>query len=296
MKNIFFALCILTTTVLFAGCGPTISGKDDASFAASKAKMEEKLSAAQKTDLEKALRVLYGKAMVNKFKGTAEAKDKSIDDMLMSYIDGKTFSGIVDAAEDFLKKDNQDKIVRTKAEIDSLNKEGAKLKEQTKVLTQFKLIKMELTKDKFFEDSIPYLDMTFINNTGDEVIGEHMIRYDVLSKSTGKVLSGVGTGGTFNDDAGLKPNETYDLHEVLSSDVLENSAKFWKTAVYPIKDLSTVDLEVKAYPSIITTKKGGKVEFPRALEGINKEIQKLNVSLKQLESSKGTLDEYELTK
>jgi hypothetical protein len=56
MKNIFFALLILTTTVMFAGCGPTISGKDDESFKASRTKMEEKLNNAQKTDLEKAIR------------------------------------------------------------------------------------------------------------------------------------------------------------------------------------------------------------------------------------------------
>lgn len=295
MKNIFLALLILTGTVLFTGCGPTLSGKDDDSFNASKAKMEEKLKATEKTDLEKALRVLHAKAMISKFKGTAEAKDKSIDDMLMGYIDGKTFSGVVAAAEDFLKQDNQDKIIQAKAEIDSLGKERVKLMGQTKVLSQFKLIKMELSKDKFFEDSIPYLDLTFINNTGDEVIGEHMIRYDVLSKSTGKVLSGVGSGGTFNEDGGLKPNETYEMHEVLSTDVREHSAKLWKSAVYPVKDLSTVDLEVKAYPIVITTKKGGKVELPRALEGINKKIQELNIDLKERESRKGKLEEFELT-
>lgn len=296
MKKIVYTVLILTITVLFTSCGPKISGKDEASFTASKAKMEEKLNANEKIDLEKALRVLLAKAMTEKFNGKDGSKGKSFDQLVMGYVDGKTFSGIVDAAEDYLKKDNKEKIDRAKAEIDSLNKTKVKLQAETKVLDQFKLTKMEITEGEFFDEKVPYLELTFVNGTGDEIIGEHMIMIYVYAKSTGKVLMGMGTGGTYSEGEGLKPNETDEVREVLSTDARNQAEKFWKTAKYPVKDFALADLEVKAYASVLTTKKGGKVVRPRELENMDKRIQELQVELKEREASKGSLEELELTK
>ena len=123
-----------------------------------------------------------------------------------------------------------------------------------------------------------------------------MTRIDIFAKSTGKLLAALGTGGTFKDDEGIKPNATYELHEMLPVDARAHAEKIWATAKYPIKDFAVADLVIKVYPTLITTKKGGKIERPKALEQIDKELQSLDVALKALENAKGTLDEFELTK
>lgn len=296
MKNTLFTLIALVTIVLFLGCGPKISAKDEASFKASKAKMEEKLNAVEQVTLEKAFRALLVKAMTDKFKDADEAKGKSIDALTRSYVDGKTYSGIVDAAEDFIKLNNKEKIVQAKKEVDSLNKLKVELQAQTKALDQFKITKMEITQDQSFDSMVPYLDVTFLNGTGDELIAEQMTRIDIFAKSTGKLLAALGTGGTFKDDEGIKPKATYELHEMLPVDARAHAEKIWATAKYPIKDFAVADLVIKVYPTLITTRKGGKIERPKALEQIDKELQSLDVALKALENAKGTLDEFELTK
>lgn len=293
MKNnilILFICCILLTS-----CGPKISGKDEASFKSSKAKMEEKLSKAEKENLEKALRVVVLKAMKEKWNHPQDElyKGKSFDVISLKMIDGKTYSGIVKFAEEFLKEDKEEKIKNTKVELDSLNKQHIVLKEKTKDLDKYQLTKISISEDDFFGPS-PFLDLTFVNKTNEEVIGDYMYQIDIYSKATGKLIASQQQGGGFSNGSGVKPNEEDLYHQPLLSDAVAHST-LWKSAKYPITDLSKFDLVVKAYPIKLTTKKG-ILERPKNLIALETEMKELNQKLVDLNKTEGTLDELELTK
>ncbi|MBC6110227.1 hypothetical protein ACFOG5_15735 [Pedobacter fastidiosus] len=293
MKNNILILSICCA--LLTSCGPKMSGKDEASFNASKAKMEEKLSKSEKENLEKALRVVVLKAMKEKWNHPKDElyKGKSFDDISLKMVDGKTYSGIVKFAKEFLKEDKAEKIKNTQVELDSLTKQSIALKAKTKDLDNFKLTKVSISEDDFFGPS-PFLDLTFLNKTGSEIIGEYMYQIDIYSKATGKIIASQQQGGSFNAGSGVKPNEEDLYHQPLLSDAVAHSS-LWKSAKYPIADLSKFDLVVKAYPITLTTKKG-TLERPKNLAGLENEIKELNQKLVELNKTEGTLDELELTK
>ena len=283
--------------MLFAACGPTISGKDEQSFKTSKAKMEEKLDKEEKENLEKALRIIVVKAMKEKWNSPDKYEGKSFDKISMEMIDGKSFSAIISYAEDFLKADRDEKIANKTAEIDSLEKDKLKSIEIIKKIDAFKLTKISISEDVFFSDDPkqPFLDLTFTNTSKEDIIGAYMLNIEVYSKKTGEKIAAQGQGGTWNDDFALKPNESYDYHQPLLSEAVQHS-NLWKTAKYPITDFSPYDLVIKAYATKITTKKGGTIERPKTDTAyFDAEIKKLNEEIKALKETKATLDELELT-
>jgi len=296
MKNTYPAL-ILTVILLFSACGPTISGKDEQAFKTSKAKMEEKLDKEEKENLEKAFRIIALKAMKEKWNFPEKYNGKSFDKISMEMIDGKSYSGIINYAEDFLKADRNEKIATKTAEIDSLEKDKIKVAKIIKQIDAFKLTKISISEDQFFSDDPkqPYLDLVFTNTSTEALIGEYMFNIEVYSKKTGEKIAAQGSGGTFNDDYAIKPNETYDYHQPLFSDAVQHS-NLWKTAKYPIIDFSPYDLVIKAYASKITTKKEGVITRPKVDTAyFDAEIKKLNEEIKELKGQKATLDELELT-
>ncbi|RZK57610.1 MAG: hypothetical protein EOO87_02415 [Pedobacter sp.] len=294
-------ITLLALAILLVSCGPTISGKDENSFKTSKAKMEEKLDDAEKQKLEIALRVILVKAMKEKFNlpDDPKYKGKSFDDISLAMIDGKTFSGIVDYAEDFLKKDRDDNIKKNELEIDSLIAKKAELEVQNKEIDNFKLTEISISEDSFFDDKQPYLDLTFVNKLNAEVF-KYMIQIDVHSKKTGKLVAsqqqgnGFSEGDNFKDGEGIAANDTYDYHQPLLSEAVSHS-NLWKTAKYPIKDFSAHDLVITAFPVSITTKTKKLVRATN-LKSLDKQIAQLKKEITGLKETKGTLDELELTK
>lgn len=294
-------ITLLALAILLVSCGPTISGKDENSFKTSKAKMEEKLDDAEKQKLEIALRVILVKAMKEKFNlpDDPKYKGKSFDDISLAMIDGKTFSGIVSYAEDFLKKDRDDNIKKNELEIDSLMAKKAELEAQNKEIDNFKLTEISISEDSFFDDKQPYLDLTFVNKLNAEVF-KYMIQIDVHSKKTGKLVAsqqqgnGFSEGDNFKDGEGIAANETYDYHQPLLSEAVSHS-NLWKTAKYPIKDFSAHDLVITAFPVSITTKTKKLVRATN-LKSLDKQIEQLKKEITGIKETKGTLDELELTK
>ncbi|WP_316735698.1 DUF6694 family lipoprotein [Pedobacter aquatilis] len=293
MKSKLTLLALLV--ILFAGCGPTISGKDEESFQASKAKLEEKLEKQEKETLEKALRIVMLKAMKEKFihPDDAQYKGKSFNTIAMAMIDGKTFSGIVDFAEDFLQKDRADNIKRNEAEIDSLTKEKAKLAAQNKLMDNFKMTKIRIIEEEHFDEKRPYVEYTFVNNTGAEILG-YMIGQEVFSKKTGERLASLQAGNrseidsSVKDGDGLKPGEEISMTEGLNGIELKN-------VTYPITDFSKLEIEIKVSPVLIITRKG-KLVRTQGLESMDKKIKYLQKEIIQLKETKGTLEELELTR
>lgn len=295
MKNSYSTLILSLIILILSSCGPTISGKDEQSFKTSKAKMEEKLDKIEKENLEKALRVIALKAMKEKWNFPEKYENKSFDDISMEMIDGKSYSGIISYAEDFLAADKKEKIVQKTTEIDSLEKSKADVAKIVKQLDAFKLTKISISEDEGFDEMQPYLDLVFTNKSGEDLIGEYMFYIEIFSKKTGEKIAAQGQGGTFNDDYAIKPNGTYEHHQPLLSEARAHS-NLWQTAKYPITDFSPYDLVIKAYATKITTKKGGKIERPKTdIAYFDNQIKTLKSEIKELEESKGTLDELELT-
>jgi len=280
---------------ILSSCGPSISGKDEQSFKTSKAKMEEKLDKAEKEKLEKALRVIAMKAMKEKWDSPEKYEGKSFDKIAMEMIDGKTYSGIINYAEDFLAADNKEEIARKTVEIDSLEKSKTEVIKLTEQIEALKLTKVSISEDESFDEKVPYLDLVFTNTSTENLIGEHMINIEIFSKKTGERITAQEQGGTFNDDYAIKPNETYEHHQPLLNDAIMHS-KLWKAAKYPITDLSPYDLVIKAYATKITTKKGGTITRPKVdIAYFDTEIKKLKEEIAALKESKSSLDELELT-
>ncbi len=296
MKSKFTILILVA--VLFTSCGPKLSGKDEESFKASKAKMEEKLDKADKEKLEIALRVVVMKAMKEKWDKADDPKykGKSFDQISMAMVNGKTFSGLVNYAEDFLKEDRDRNIEAHTQEIDSLKKGNEKISAQNKELDGFKLTKISLVEGVFMSEKVPYVDYTLVNKTGQEIL-RYTIQLDVYDAKTGKLIASgsQGTGETIdpNDDVeGIKPNEEYSSTETLNG--IDQNSDLWKNAKYPITDLSTYNLKIKVFPAMMITKKG---KFIRVQNNSNLEqqITALESTIKELKETKGTLEELELT-
>lgn len=285
---------LMLVAVLFTSCGAKMSGKDEQSFKASKAKMEEKLDKADKEKLEIALRVVVLKAMKEKFNKPDDAKykGKSFDEISMAMIDGKTFSRIVDYAEDFLKADRDKSIKEKTTEIDSLTKEKTKLADQNKVIDNFKLTKVSISLQEWFGEKTPFLDLTFVNKMGTEILG-YNVQINIYSIATGKLIASQEQGTSFKVDQALKPNAEDVWSQPLLFEAKDHST-LWATAKYPITDFSKFDLKIEAFPETVETKKE-KIVRVRGLENIDKKNKYLKIELEQLKETKGTLDELELT-
>lgn len=292
-------LTLFMLAVLFTSCGPKLSGKDEQSFKASRTLVEAKLDKDEKEKLDIALRVIVMKAMKEKWDKADDVKykGKSFDEIAMAMVDGKTFSGVVSYAEDFLKADRDEKIAEAKNEIDSLKKYDAKISEQNKELDGFKLIKIRLIEDNFMGAKRPYVDYTLVNKTGQEILRWN-IQLDVYDAKTGELLASgsQGTGESINaDDAieGIKPNEEYSSTEILNG--IESDSEIWKSAKYPITDLGKYNLNIKVFPDMIITSKGKFLRVERAAD-LDQQIKALEATIKELKATKGSLDELELTK
>ncbi|MEO5909345.1 MAG: hypothetical protein ABIP95_00585 [Pelobium sp.] len=291
---------LILSVLLLASCGPTISSKDEASFKASKAKMEENLDKADKEKLEIALRVVVMKAMKEKFDKPDDAKykGKSFDEISMVMIDGKTFSGLVSYAEDFLQEDRDRNIESTNKEIDSLTTEKTKFIKQNEKLNQLKLTDVNITREESFGKMSLYLNFTLVNNTGAEIL-RHMIGMDIVSKKTGEVIQSIQSGNNTGfddeikeDDKGVLPGEEISMKEYMGD--INADTDFFKNAKYPITDFSKLDFIVKVFPTLIITKKE-KLIRTKGIENLDKEVEDLQLKLKELKETKGTLDELELT-
>ena len=292
---------LMLVAIFFASCGPKISGKDEQSFKASKAKMEEKLDKAAKEKLEKALRVIMVKAMKGKFNMPDDAmyKGKSFDEISMAMVDGKTFSGVVSYAEDFLKEDRDKSIEDNNKEIDSLTIEKAKFIKQNEKLNGLKLTDLSITREESFGKMSLYLNFTFVNHMDAEIL-RYMIGMDIVSKKDGKLINSILSGNNTgfddkikDDEKGVMPGEEISMKEYMGN--IDANTDFFKNAKYPITDFSKLDFIVNVFPALIITRQE-KMVRTKGFESIDKKIKYLKTDLKQLKETKGTLDELELTK
>ena len=103
MKKILLLLAILPFMI---SCQDKFNGKDEQSFKTSREKIELNLDKNEKTDLEKAMRVVAMEAMRLKWEESKKYDGKSFNEISLEMIDGLSFSSVIDLAEDILKDRN----------------------------------------------------------------------------------------------------------------------------------------------------------------------------------------------
>lgn len=136
-------------SILMISCQEKFSGKDEKSFETSREKVEQNLNGKEKTDLEKAMRIVALEAMRLKWEETEEYEGKSFDKISLEMIDGLSYSSVIDLAEDILRERNTKEIEHLTKEIDTLNIQKNEFTTAQKSLNLFKISSIRITKKIF---------------------------------------------------------------------------------------------------------------------------------------------------
>jgi len=276
-------------------CQEKFNGKTEESFKTSREKVEKELDKNEKTNLEKAMRVIAMEAMRLKWEESNKYDGKSFNKISLEMIDGLSYSAVVDLAEDILKSRNKKDIDNTNKEIDSLNQQKNERLTTQKKLNLFKINYLTLDKTDWFGEMVPELEIDYQYTGKEDLKGPKTIAINVYLKSTNKAIQ-LQTNTYGDNESILKPGESINEHIILS-EAKEKNPKLWDAAKYPVEkpNLSDYDLELKVEVLSLFLN-GKKIELPKTkIEDIESEIKTKKSALEELKTVKGTLDELELT-
>lgn len=294
-KSHTFYLFMLLIITLY-GCGEKLNGRSEKDYEASRKKIEAGLSKDEKVTLEKALRVIAGECMRLKFTEPQKYKNQSFDSIALKMVDGRTYSSVVDKAEEILQDYNKKEAEKLSHEIDSLEKrKTADMNVRKSMLSLFKIDYMSIDKVYFFNDSIPSLDVSYAYTGNQPLHGEVAISYEVYKK--GKPENIVGIISTSGDGNRIwQQGEAIEDH-LLLRELKESEPQKWNALKYPIKnpDLKSLGLRLDVHP-VSYTLNGKHYVMPKTNDtALAAEIKEKRVELTGVKNSKGTLDELELT-
>lgn len=288
-------IAILLSTALLTACGPRLSGADERAFDASKAEMEATLNPAQKIALEKALRVVVLKAMSDKAEHPEQYRRQSFNAISLKLVDGQSYAGIVELAEDHLKAANQKDQARARAKIAGLEQDRAQTAALIRQLDAFQPGPVEISLDDFMGEDIPFLDLVFRNRGDADVVGEYAYSVAISSQTSGELLDSQQIGGTFSDDYAVAPGAEHRVSEPMPSEARAHSKARWRQVRFPLKDAAQLDLVIKVETLKFSTRKGTVERPKRSLTAIDAELRELHDELKALGAVRGSLDELELS-
>lgn len=288
-------IAILLSTALLTACGPRLSGADERAFDASKAEMEATLNPAQKIALEKALRVVVLKAMSDKAEHPEQYRRQSFNAISLKLVDGQSYAGIVELAEDHLKAANQKDRARARAKIAELELDRAQTAALIRQLDAFQPGPVEISLDDFMGEDIPFLDLVFRNRGDADVVGEYAYSVAISSQTSGELLDSQQIGGTFSDDYAVAPGAEHRVSEPMPSEARAHSKARWQQVRFPLKDAAQLDLVIKVETLKFSTRKGTVERPKRSLAAIDAELRELHDELKALGAVRGSLDELELS-
>lgn len=288
-------IAILLSTALLTACGPRLSGADERAFDASKAEMEATLNPAQKIALEKALRVVVLKAMSDKAEHPEQYRRQSFNAISLKLVDGQSYAGIVELAEDHLKAANQKDQARTLAKIAELEQDRAQTAALIRQLDAFQPRPVEISLDDFMGEDIPFLDLVFRNRGDTDVVGEYAYSVAISSQTSGELLDSQQIGGTFSDDYAVAPGAEHRVSEPMPSEARAHSKARWQQVRFPLKDAAQLDLVIKVETLKFSTRKGTVERPKRSLAAIDAELREQRDELEALGTVRGSLDELELS-
>ena len=292
MKKILLLLAILPFMI---SCQDKFNGKDEQSFKTSREKIELNLDKNEKTDLEKAMRVVAMEAMRLKWEESKKYDGKSFNEISLEMIDGLSFSSVIDLAEDILKDRNKKEIEQLTNEIDSLNIQKNEFLTAQKSLNLFKISSIKINKEDFFDELVPELEIDYQYIGKNKLLGPKEINFELLKKSTNEVLKSESI--TQGDNENILESGEVITNQLILSQTKEKNPKLWNAQKYPIENpkLADYDLELKVTVLSLVLN-GKKVEMPKAnISQLDAEVKKMKEKIAELKTVKGTLDELELT-
>lgn len=291
MRTILFCLLVLS----LVSCQEKFSGTSEEEFKSSKLIVIKDLTTEEQKRLEKSLRVITLYAMAEKWNKPNNYTDKSINEITLDVVHNKTYSNVVKFAEDFLKKENDKKIIKIENEISEIELNRKKTDSIIKILEAFKATEININKGSWNE---PTIYIKIVNKSDLTEITEYMFKLSITSISQNKVIDGVGSGGSYEEGRTKGEDDFFAYVSRSLSPIIEKSKRLenqLKNSKYPITNLKEYDLRVEVKPSKIVLKNGTRYSYPKKkLADYDTEIKILREQLKQLKSLNGRLDELVL--
>ena len=276
-------------------CQDKFNGKDEQSFKTSREKIELNLDKNEKTDLEKAMRVVAMEAMRLKWEESKKYDGKSFNEISLEMIDGLSFSSVIDLAEDILKDRNKKEIEQLTNEIDSLNIQKNEFLTAQKSLNLFKISSIKINKEDFFDELVPELEIDYQYIGKNKLLGPKEINFELLKKSTNEVLKSESI--TQGDNENILESGEVITNQLILSQTKEKNPKLWNAQKYPIENPNLADYDLELKVTVLSlVLNGKKVEMPKAnISQLDAEVKKMKEKIAELKTVKGTLDELELT-
>ena len=296
MKTYLNYFCLLAVLVTFMSCGPTLSGRSKKDFDVSKKKVEQTLTKQQDSTLEIALRVTVGEAIRRKMDEPDKYPGQSFNDIALKLVDGKTYSSLISQAEDFLKEGNERKKISLSHEIDSLEKQSsADIETRKSAASLFKVDQLKLEQQDFFGKQTPRLDIDYLYIGKQPLVGQVQISVELYKAGTQQMLASV-IWGQGDASSKLAPGESINDNLILN-DIAEKEPQKWNALKYPVDnpDLQSLGLRLEVHP-IQFNLNGKQISVTQHIDtALISQINEDKAELKDVQASKGTLDELELT-
>ena len=288
-------LLLLAILPFMISCQDKFNGKDEQSFKTSREKIELNLDKNEKTDLEKAMRVVAMEAMRLKWEESKKYDGKSFNKISLEMIDGLSYSSVIDLAEGILKDRNKKEIEQLTNEIDSLNIQKNEFLTAQKSLNLFKISSIKINKEDFFDELVPELEIDYQYIGKNKLLGPKEINFELLKKSTNEVLKSESI--TQGDNENILESGEVITNQLILSQTKEKNPKLWNAQKYPIENPNLADYDLELKVTVLSlVLNGKKVEMPKAnISQLDAEVKKMKEKIAELKTVKGTLDELELT-
>ncbi|WP_333864817.1 DUF6694 family lipoprotein [Sphingobacterium sp.] len=278
-----------------SSCGEKLSGKDESSFDSSRKKVEAKLNDKEKEKLEKALRVTLSEAMWLKMNEAEKYTGESINRISMGLVDGKSYSAMLDLADDILQKQQERKVAHLQNEIDSLQKYKTEFELIKKELAVFELEPVELDLEDFFGEPVPRIIVSMKYIGKQPLKGSQGFSYILKKRSTQAIISNEQSVYGESDSV-LQPGESR-VNTIVFSQEKKDYPKLWEFANYPVKGINLANYDLELIVSTQSMKSDAKeIILPKSsIEMINKNLKKLEAEIAALKKETISLDDLELT-
>jgi len=288
LVGLFFAFSLIS-------CGEKLSGKDESSFDSSRKKMEAKLNDKEKEKLEKALRVTLSEAMWLKMNDAEKYTGESINHISMGLVDGKSYSAMLDLADDILQKQQERKIAHLQNEIDSLQKYKTEFELVKKELAVFQLEPVELDLEDFFGEPVPRIIVSMKYVGKQPLKGSQGFSYVLKKRSTQAIISNEQSVYGESDSV-LQPGESR-VNTIVFSQEKEDYPKLWEFANYPVKGINLANYDLELLVTTQSIKYNDKeIVLPKdSIELVNENLKKLKDEIIVLKKETISLDDLELT-
>ncbi len=287
LVGLFFAFSLIS-------CGEKLSGKD-VSFDSSRKKVEAKLNNKEKEKLEKALRVTLSEAMWLKMNEAEKYTGESINHISMGLVDGKSYSAMLDLADDILQKQQERKIAHLQNEIDSLQKYKTEFELVKKELAVFQLEPVELDLEDFFGEPVPRIIVSMKYVGKQPLKGSQGFSYVLKKRSTQAIISNEQSVYGESDSV-LQPGESR-VNTIVFSQEKEDYPKLWEFANYPVKGINLANYDLELLVTTQSIKYNDKeIVLPKdSIELVNENLKKLKDEIIVLKKETISLDDLELT-